>query len=94
MAKTELMVIPQTVREALATRSMTEAQWNTLTNVLYPGASPATALLVWMAIETFKFGKPTIMGAATGAVLGGVAGAVAYGVAFCVRRAVFLHQAV
>ena len=47
MAKTELMVIPQTVREALATRSMTEAQWNTLTNVLYPGASPATALLVW-----------------------------------------------
>jgi Amt family ammonium transporter len=35
--------------------------------------SAATALLVWMLIETIKFGKPTLMGAATGAVIGLVA---------------------
>ncbi|HNY17047.1 MAG TPA: ammonium transporter [Treponemataceae bacterium] len=40
---------------------------------LTTNTSAATALLVWMAIETFKFGKPTIMGAATGAVIGLVA---------------------
>jgi len=35
--------------------------------------SAAVALLVWMLIETIKFGKPTLMGAATGAVIGLVA---------------------
>lgn len=47
MSKTDLMVIPQSVREALAVRNMNETQWNTLSNVLYPDASPASALLVW-----------------------------------------------
>ena len=35
--------------------------------------SAATALLTWMLIESIKFGKPTLLGAATGAVLGLVA---------------------
>jgi Amt family ammonium transporter len=35
--------------------------------------SAATAMLVWMLIETVKFGKPTLMGAVTGAVIGLVA---------------------
>lgn len=35
--------------------------------------SAATALLSWMLIEKIKFGKPTLLGAATGAVLGLVA---------------------
>ncbi len=40
---------------------------------LTTNTSAATALLSWMAIETFKFGKPTLVGAATGAVIGLVA---------------------
>jgi Amt family ammonium transporter len=40
---------------------------------LTTNTSAATALLVWMLIETIKFGKPTLMGAATGAVIGLVA---------------------
>lgn len=40
---------------------------------LTTNTAAATALLVWMLIETIKFGKPTIMGAATGAVIGLVA---------------------
>jgi Amt family ammonium transporter len=35
--------------------------------------SAAAALLSWMLIEKIKFGKPTLMGAATGAVIGLVA---------------------
>lgn len=35
--------------------------------------SAATAMLVWMLIEKIKFGKPTLMGVATGAVIGLVA---------------------
>ena len=40
---------------------------------LTTNTSAAVALLVWMLIETVKFGKPTLMGAATGAVIGLVA---------------------
>jgi Amt family ammonium transporter len=40
---------------------------------LTTNTAAATALLSWMAIETFKFGKPTLVGAATGAVIGLVA---------------------
>lgn len=35
--------------------------------------SAAAALLSWMLIEKFKYGKPTLMGASTGAVIGLVA---------------------
>lgn len=40
---------------------------------LTTNTSAAAAMMSWMAIETFKFGKPTLMGAATGAVIGLVA---------------------
>jgi Amt family ammonium transporter len=40
---------------------------------LTTNTSAATAMLAWMLIETIKFGKPTLMGAATGAVIGLVA---------------------
>lgn len=35
--------------------------------------SAATAMLAWMLIEKIKFGKPTLLGAATGAIIGLVA---------------------
>lgn len=42
-----LMVIPETIRMQLAKRSMDDSQWNTMSNVLFPGAAPASVLLVW-----------------------------------------------
>lgn len=45
--ETGLMVIPEPVKAELARRQMSVEQWNTLTNVLFPGASPASALMVW-----------------------------------------------
>lgn len=35
------------VPEAVARRGITESQWLTLTNSLYPGASPASVVMVW-----------------------------------------------
>lgn len=58
---TGLMVIPEPVRMQLAKRGMDESQWNTLANVLYPGAAPASALMVWdycMARKLDPFKKP------------------------------------
>jgi Amt family ammonium transporter len=40
---------------------------------LTTNTSAAAALLSWLLIETIKFGKPTLMGAATGCVIGLVA---------------------
>ena len=40
---------------------------------LTTNTSAAVAMLSWMLIEKIKFGKPTLMGAATGAVIGLVA---------------------
>ena len=37
----------QTIPEALTKRGITEAQWRTLCNSLYPGASPNSVLMVW-----------------------------------------------
>ena len=41
--------------------------------LLTTNTSAATALLTWMLVEKIKFGKPTLLGAATGGVLGLVA---------------------
>lgn len=43
----DLMVIPQSVQNQIQTRGMSESQWLTLANTLYPGASPMSVLLVW-----------------------------------------------
>lgn len=43
----DLMVIPQSVQNQIQTRGMSESQWLTLANTLYPGASPMSVLMVW-----------------------------------------------